>query len=79
MPGLAEGIGVHVQIPTIAVERGVGFGIIGMTFCTPANSLVTPFLFARSLTVSFFNPFRRAAAETEQGQIQIGVKWGRER
>jgi hypothetical protein len=29
--------------------------------------------------VSFFNPFRRAAAEEAQGQIQIAVKWGRER
>jgi len=40
---------------------------------------VTPLLLARSLTVSFFNPFRRAQAENASGQITVQVKWGRDR
>ncbi|BEJ14685.1 hypothetical protein CspHIS471_0404520 [Cutaneotrichosporon sp. HIS471] len=40
------------------------------------NSL--PFL-GRSTMAPFTNPFRRAAAENESGQITVHVKWGRER
>jgi len=43
------------------------------------SSLVTPLLLARSLIVSFFNPFRRAQAEVASGQIIVQVKWGRDR
>ncbi|WVQ78380.1 hypothetical protein IAT38_000466 [Cryptococcus sp. DSM 104549] len=41
--------------------------------------LVTPLLLTKAATVSFFNPFRRAQAETASGAITIQVKWGRER
>ncbi|WWD16025.1 hypothetical protein CI109_100450 [Kwoniella shandongensis] len=41
--------------------------------------IVIPLFLAKSLIVSFFNPFRRAKAENASGQINIQVKWGRER
>ncbi|ORY27215.1 hypothetical protein BCR39DRAFT_469644, partial [Naematelia encephala] len=41
--------------------------------------LVTPFILAKTLTTSFYNPFRRAQVENEAGQIMVHVKWGRER
>ena len=44
--------------------------------CLPT---VAPLLLARSLTVSFLNPFRRAQAENDAGQITVQVKWGRDR
>lgn len=46
----------------------------------PADAgLVAPLFFARALTVSFLNPFRRAAAENASGQIVVQVKWGRDK
>jgi len=33
----------------------------------------------RAITVSFFNPFRRAQKEEESGKIVVVVKWGREK
>jgi len=41
--------------------------------------LVTPLLISRAITVSFLNPFRRAKAEHDSGQIHLQIKWGRER
>ncbi|WWD01271.1 hypothetical protein V866_008214 [Kwoniella sp. B9012] len=46
-------------------------------FCS--EHLVTPLLIGKSLKVSFFNPFRRARVERDEGKIVIQVKWGRER
>lgn len=46
---------------------------------TADSCLVAPLLFARAVTVSFLNPFRRAAAENASGKIVIQVKWGRDK
>ena len=50
-----------------------------MIHAEPGSSSVLPLLVARSLTLSFINPFRRAQAENDAGQITIQVKWGRDR
>jgi len=41
--------------------------------------VVTPLLLLKAATVSFFNPFRRAAKEEVSGKIVVQVKWGREK
>ncbi|KAK8869708.1 hypothetical protein IAR55_000276 [Kwoniella newhampshirensis] len=46
---------------------------------TLSTTVIPTFLLVKSLTLSFFNPFRRAQAENASGQINIQVKWGRER
>ncbi|WRT67232.1 uncharacterized protein IL334_004198 [Kwoniella shivajii] len=43
------------------------------------DTFLLPFLLGKSLKVSFFNPFRRAQVERDQGKIVVQVKWGRER
>ncbi|OCF36489.1 hypothetical protein I316_01738 [Kwoniella heveanensis BCC8398] len=54
----------------LSLHRETQFSVIPM---------FTPLFLAKALTVSFFNPFRRAAAERESGAITVQVKWGRER
>ncbi|WWC89914.1 uncharacterized protein L201_004843 [Kwoniella dendrophila CBS 6074] len=51
--------------------------------CFPNNTTIAlnllPLLLGKSIKVSFFNPFRRARVERDEGKIVIQVKWGRER